>query len=1304
MDLSQDEREYKWFEAAKSYEQALHSLSLPSSSAADYWQRIGYCYDLASRQTRDMEEFKNLRTLAVEAYEKAAGLFVEGLTPEIQGKSSQCLALAEYARSWLASSSSEKQKALNKCHRLAKAALEVFKNSGNIMEYGSTANILNQCLFDRLYIAGTGDEVKAICKEGIDTADAAITALSKLENKNELLLAFSWASLQTWYAANVSEQEKQAKTLANRCVSYSENALKLSKQVKNPHYRVMALWAGTLSALFFTDNIESSREYAKEMLEQASAIRDNYYKGIAGYLLAFVLNWMIPGEANPDKKKNSHEEILKYAGEAIQHLQLVNQDTAIAETYLFYVESYSCLAREFATNASEKLSFSRKAIETGEKGLDHALRSGSLDALGSTLHALSKAYHYYSKLEPEKEEKQQQLKNALGFRKEYLNTVQKGFPANGWVLGVGLVCEAQIEADLAALEKEEGKIALLQDAISDMNDGVTYCKNWIETESRAVPSLIAMVAGMEDAFAEMLDEGYQLTSDKENLKKANEVYGNAAEDFKKVDLPSRVAESYWKIARNLDLLGEHNQAAGNFEKGFAGYKAAAQKISQFSDFYLDYASYMKAWSEIEHAKLAHVNENYSVAMQHYEKATNLLKQSKSWDYLSSNFYAWSLLEQAEDLSRKENCAESIAAFEKAVKFLSESEKILRSEFAKIDRTDEQNLVKNLIDVSRVRGEYGKGRIAIEEAKILNMQGNHTASSEKYERAAETFQKIAQVDSEQIGKEARALVYLCQAWQKMTLAEARASPIMYEESAELFGLANEYSTKESTSLLALGHSNFCKALEAGTEFEITRNSSMYEETMRYMDSASNYYLRAGFESASDYAKATQRLFDAYVYMDSAKREKDLGKEAKFYIMAERVLQISAECYAKAGHTKKSMQVERLLRKVREERELALSLNEVFQASSITSSTTSFSAIEPTEEKAVGLERFEHADVQAKIVQQKTELHVGEDADLEVQIVNVGKEAVLLTKIDNILPAGFQLSSKPDSWSIEGTGLSVKAKLLEPLEPNGIKFAFRSFIKGPVEIKPRIICVDQSGRQMTYSPESVTFNFLEAALPERVSTGYMNLDNLLLGGIPENYAVILTSPSIDERERLIRKFIQTGLTNGQTTFFITGEPGNVASLAQEFQSILYLFVCNPRADAIIQNLPNVFKIKGVESLTDIDIALTKSFRMLDASRSGPRRACIDIVSDVLLQHHAVTTRKWLSGLIPDLRSKGFTTLAIINPQMHAQEEVQAILGLFEGEIKIYEKETEKGPEKILRIKKLYNQKYLEKELILTNEELQ
>lgn len=225
-----------------------------------------------------------------------------------------------------------------------------------------------------------------------------------------------------------------------------------------------------------------------------------------------------------------------------------------------------------------------------------------------------------------------------------------------------------------------------------------------------------------------------------------------------------------------------------------------------------------------------------------------------------------------------------------------------------------------------------------------------------------------------------------------------------------------------------------------------------------------------------------------------------------------------------------------------------------------------------------------------------------------------------------------------------------------------------------------------------------------LPGRTTTGYDDLDNLLFGGVPENYAVALTSVSCDERDLLIKRFLDAGAKKGEITFYVASDLGGAKALAEEFQASFYLFICNPRADTMIGSLPNVFKLNGVENLTEINIALTKAFRTLDTSSKGSRRACIEIVSDVLLQHHAVQTRRWLADLIPDLKSKGFTTLAAINPQMHPPQEVQAILDIFDGEITIYEKETEEGLQKFLKIKKMCNQKYMECELPLRKQRLE
>jgi KaiC/GvpD/RAD55 family RecA-like ATPase len=245
--------------------------------------------------------------------------------------------------------------------------------------------------------------------------------------------------------------------------------------------------------------------------------------------------------------------------------------------------------------------------------------------------------------------------------------------------------------------------------------------------------------------------------------------------------------------------------------------------------------------------------------------------------------------------------------------------------------------------------------------------------------------------------------------------------------------------------------------------------------------------------------------------------------------------------------------------------------------------------------------------------------------------------------------------------------------------------------------------ETGKQTISERKPATIKVLET-LPDHIKTGYKELDSLLFGGIPRDYAVILTSPSCDERDLLIKKFLETGVTKGEVTFYVTIDPGEVKTLAEEFQSNFYLFICNPQADTIVKDLPNVFKLKGVENLTDISMVLTSTIRKLDPSLKGPRRICIEIIPDVLLQHQAVQTRRWLSAFLPELRSNGFTTMATLDPEMHSQQEVRAILDLFEGEINLYENETEQGLQKFLKIRKMYNRKYLENDLPLQKEKLQ
>jgi len=210
----------------------------------------------------------------------------------------------------------------------------------------------------------------------------------------------------------------------------------------------------------------------------------------------------------------------------------------------------------------------------------------------------------------------------------------------------------------------------------------------------------------------------------------------------------------------------------------------------------------------------------------------------------------------------------------------------------------------------------------------------------------------------------------------------------------------------------------------------------------------------------------------------------------------------------------------------------------------------------------------------------------------------------------------------------------------------------------------------------------------SIPSGIATGNPDLDLLLDGGIPENCSVVLSIPSCDEKGLLIENFLECGAKSGEVTFYVTVDSSLAKTLVKEHSSSFYLFLCNPQADAFIEDSPYTFKLRGIDNLTDINIALTSAMRKLNPEAKDPRRICIDIVSDVMLQHHAVQTRKWLTALVSELKSKGFTILAVLDPQIHSQEELHAILGIFDGEISVYDREDERGYGKCLRIMKMPN----------------
>ena len=1293
------EKKYDWLRAVESYDEAQTNVLKQKDflKAGEIQERIGFCFHKAAMQAESQEKFRERIQQGVEAYKKARGFYEGLLNKQKAARRFRCMAVAKYLGYWLTSDPSEKRKLLDDCLELEGKALAGFLESGDMREYRKTYSELSLVFFCRVFLEWDRQTLKKILEKGLEWGRKAVAELYEIGDVCEIAGAhFTLATCLSDAGFYLVAESEEIDRIRLEAVKYLSKAVELSEKADDAFLLGLShLWLG------INAGEEEAVRHHEKTLEYGERTRDNFLIANGLDWLAYDTYWKAFATEDPEKRRKLAEKAMRFYDKAHHHYSIIS---FISPRGGFIgppsgkAEHYYQLAL-WEPNSEKRSQFLEKSEKIGMEALKLAEDSDMPMIIAQVLHVVSKTLQAQARIEPNPSGKKNQLEKALKYRKRTVEIFGHLTPFFYWNLGVMQNYLAGIKAELADIEPDlDSKRRLLEEAVLSKKECLELCNKVMPSfERKGETTLFAALQVYQNTYATLLTRLYDLTSKPEHLRKAIEILLEAIKSASKLDMVILMSESYWKIAKAQDIVGEYLRAAKNFEHASESYIKAAEKVPQLKDFYQDHASYMQAWNKIEKAKNHHAQNRHKQAMEHYQEAANLHRSTKRWNYLSPNYLAWARLEEAEDLSRGEKTHEAKDFFQQAAKLFREAKKSIEGRLEKIEVRDEKEMAAELVKASDIREEYCIGRIALEEAKILGRQGEYVASSRKYGFAAERFEKAVEATDRELDRqELRLIVSLCRAWQMMARAEAEASPDLYLEASRLFDEAKEISLSENTKLLALGHSSFCKALEAGTKFEAKRDKALYLVATQYLSTAGNYYVKASYETASEYAKATQRLFDAYIYIDNANKETDPGKKARYYIMAEKVLQASAGSYLKAKYPAKSEEVRRLLESVKEERQLAVSLTEVLHAPTIASTTTSFSTPAPTLERAVGLEIFEKANVQAKLILRVEEVRVAEDFNLRLQIVNVGKQTVLLAKVEGILPPGFELVAKPSYCYLEDMHLNMMGKRLDPLKTEEIRVVLRSLDKGTFEIKPRIIYVDETGHQKISELEPVTIEVSKVVFPDRITTGHDGLDNLLFGGIPQNYAVILTSPSCDERDLLIKSFLEKGAKEDQITFYVTTKAIGVEDLTQEFQSNFYLFICNPQADEIIKSLPNVFKLKGVENLTDINIALTSALRKLSTSVEAPRRCCIQIVSDVLLQHQALQTRRWLTGLLPELKSRSFIIFAVIDPGMHSSQEIRAVLDLFEGEINIYEK---KDIGKFLKIKRMANQEYLESELHLS-----
>ena len=160
-----------------------------------------------------------------------------------------------------------------------------------------------------------------------------------------------------------------------------------------------------------------------------------------------------------------------------------------------------------------------------------------------------------------------------------------------------------------------------------------------------------------------------------------------------------------------------------------------------------------------------------------------------------------------------------------------------------------------------------------------------------------------------------------------------------------------------------------------------------------------------------------------------------------------------------------------------------------------------------------ERFAHASLEASLLVRR-ELRVGEEFEMRLDLVNVGRKPSLLVRVKNMVPNDFKVINLQSSCSLKNDSVEMKEKSIGPFQVETVKLKLSATKPGSYTLNPEVTYVDDVGKTKTVNPNPITITVQLAkpayeALPGRITTGYTELDQLLLGGIPEKYAVLPSS---------------------------------------------------------------------------------------------------------------------------------------------------------------------------------------------------
>lgn len=1074
------EKEYDWREAASIYDRALGLIrdgdSRNSGRVREARARALFQHAF---QAAKHEEFIERLDAASTEYSKAKEVYSSPLKNAWTPGALRCDGMIAYLGFWQSSKADEKRMRVNEAWKFAKKALLQLGSPENGAEFCRTYNQLSPVVIFAVHYDDDFEHRRSMVHETSAFGNQALSRMSHLSDLCERAMVCIRASCFTEWEADYFSEPDEGQKLEQAARDLWEKARTLSEEVT----LLESTWSFVTWFVSVADE-PGIDDIARRALEYAKKTDDKLLIGSAWDWLAQRSYFRLPRAADQEELEqiaaSSYDLSLK-ARKEFSLIHYVPPSVIWVWSPCAYPGHCAHLSF-FVTDPKRKRELAERVIENEPEIKERATESGYPEVIYDVEFIATMALTCLAKTEHEPEKRRKLLEEATRRGTTQNESWSKLHPLHYGSQSSSGNIVADTAFEIASLESDPSlKKERLRNALLLRGKAVELAKRYMSIPSSQEPRIYHYFAMWQAKYAACAQGLYELTGEKSDLEDTIRSYEDAAESYRKGDLPNRTAECLWRSARAHDRLGEHQMAAERFSQAAEQYRTASEKVPPLKVLYEDHSRYMEAWCEIELAKLRHTKQEHGTSRDHYEKAAALLASTDRWRYLSANYYAWSSVEKGEELSRVERGKDAIAAFGNAEARFEESRKSIETRVSRAQDDEEDAMASALLKVADLRGNYCRARAIIEEARLLDRRGQESASSERYGQAAEVLERIRErLKGEQDRKEIGLVITLTKAWQMMTQAEAEASPDLFSKASELFEQAKDLSPNDKAKSTAMGHSRFCKALAAGTKFSDTCEASLHIEATKHLERAAKHYLKAGHEKASEYAHASKLLFDSYVYMDKATREDDQVEKARLYTLAEKVLEASATSYEQADYPGKKEEVLKLLAKVRRDRQLALSLTEALRAPDIVSTTAGFDTPTSTHETAIGLERFEHADVQGTVIARPMTLNVGEALRVEIELVNAGKGLAQLTKLEEVAPNGFEVVETPQKYRMEDTYLNLRGKHLDALRTEEIRVVMKPNVQGQFMLKPRIMYIDDSGKYRSHEPEPVEVKVKEMGI--------------------------------------------------------------------------------------------------------------------------------------------------------------------------------------------------------------------------------